>query len=163
MGWIPYGLNMDSEDFLPLTHILFVQEDELQDVEGFEAFVSRFASRALPLESRDPSTLQLAVSASEEEARADLLRKGEGFQDLGNGWRVALLGRAGDTWIRAWTYRGENGLQWGVEAAEGPGTHAGVTLIWGKAEEEEEAERLATKRGRALLAFLEGEDEEEDR
>ncbi|MCX7851069.1 hypothetical protein [Thermus sp.] len=98
--------------------------------------------------------IRLLQTALREKELGDRLLKAPGSFVEDEGWRVALLGQAGEGYLRAWVWEEEGEVQWGVEVADSPGERAGITLVEGRAATLEEAKALALKRGEALLSLL---------
>lgn len=156
-----YGLDTESGDFMPLTGLLLLEEEEVQGVEDFRDLMARYGGRVVDLENPPPLPeghyIRLLQTALKEKELGDrLLKASKSLAPFveDEGWQVALLGRAGEGYLRAWVWEEEKGVQWGVEVADSPGERAGITLVEGRAATLEEAKALALKRGEALLSLL---------
>ncbi|MCS6869599.1 hypothetical protein [Thermus sp.] len=48
-----YGVNLDSEDYNPITHIAILTEEEAKSLEDFEDFLERFGDRLVALKPEE--------------------------------------------------------------------------------------------------------------
>ncbi|ETN89231.1 hypothetical protein [Thermus sp. NMX2.A1] len=48
-----YGINLETEDYNPITHIALLTEEEARSLQDFEDFVERFGDRLVALKPEE--------------------------------------------------------------------------------------------------------------